>query len=169
MTAATTSAGGSSKGNAVILIGVLIVFALILGGFGIAKYRKGEASRSWPTVEGRITDARVDSTRSDDKTVYQPRVSYSYSVDGTQRVGHSISVISSYSSRGKAEAVLGRYPVGTVVAVHYDPESPGSSLLEPGAGSDAVMILAAAVGCLVLAVVILVSALRRGGSAGAAP
>lgn len=153
--------GQATKGNAVILIGVLLVFALVLGGFGWSKYRLGQASTSWPTVDGQIASAKLDSTRSDGKTKYQPAVSYNYTVDGTSYAGTRISAISSYSSRTKADAVLARYRTGTRVTVHYDPANPRSSVLEPGAGRDAVLILIAAAACLVLAVVILISALRR--------
>ena len=163
MTAATPKKGQSSKGNAVIIIAALLVFAAVLGGFGVAKYRVGAASVDWPTVEGRITDARLASTRSDDTTKYHPTVSYTYDVGGTRHQGSRITAISSYTTRAKAEAVLARYAVGTVVKVYHDPEDPSSSVLEPGVGFDAMMILAAAAGCLALAVLVLVSAIRRGG------
>lgn len=153
--------GQATKGNAAILISVLVVFALVLGGFGWSKYRLGEASTSWPTVDGQIVSAKLDSTRSDGKTKYQPSVSYNYTVDGTSYVGARISAISSYGSRGKADVVLARYRTGTKVSVHYDPANPRSSVLEPGAGRDAVFILVAAAACLALAMLILVSALRR--------
>lgn len=154
--------GQSTKGNAVIIIGALLVFALVLGGFGIAKYRVGAASVDWSTVSGRVTTARLDTTRSNDKTKYQPSVTYAYEVAGTRHNGNRISALSAYTSRGRAETVLARYKVGTAVDVYYDPEDPKSSVLEPGAGRDVMFILVAAVGCLMLAVLVLVSALRRG-------
>ncbi len=57
----TKGGGQSTMGNAVIIIGALLVFALVLGGFGFVKYRVGAASIDWPTVEGRITTARLDT------------------------------------------------------------------------------------------------------------
>jgi hypothetical protein len=163
MAAEAQTGGQNTTSNAVILIAALLVFAAVLGGFGVAKYRVGAASVDWPTVDGRITDSRLDSTRSDNTTTYHPTVSYTYEVGGTRHQGSRITAISGYTSRGKADAVLARYGVGTAVKVSYDPEDPNSSVLEPGVGSDAMMILAAAAGCLALAVLILVSALRRRG------
>jgi hypothetical protein len=69
--------------------------------------------------------------------------------------------ISSYSTRGKADPVLARYRTGTRVSVHYDPANPRSSVLEPGAGRDAVFILVTAAACLALAMLILISVVRR--------
>ena len=161
MTEKTATAGQATKGNAAILVGVLAVFALVLGGFGIAKYRVGAASTSWPTVEGQVTASGLYSHRSDDKTVYRPSIVYTYTVDGRQYSGQRISAVAAYTSRGRAEASRARYEAGTAVLVYYDPESPGSSVLEPGAGSGVILILAAAAACMVLALLILVSALRR--------
>jgi hypothetical protein len=163
MAADTQTGSQNTTSNAVILIAALLVFAAVLGGFGIAKYRVGAASVDWPTVEGRITGARLASTRSDNKTKYQPNVTYTYEVGGASLQGSRITAVSSYTSRGKASAVLARYPVGASVTISYDPENPRSSVLEPGVGSGAMIILAAAGGCLALAVLVLVSALRRRG------
>jgi hypothetical protein len=150
-----------SKSNAAILIGALIVFAAVFGGFGTYKYTVASASSSWPTTQSRITASRLDRTGSGSDTKYRPSVSYRYSVQGTDYTGKRIRAVSSYTSRGKAESELARYPSGATVTVYYDPADPASSVLVPGVTMGIYLMLAVGVACLVLAIAILVSALRR--------
>ena len=161
MTERPTTNPAQSKGNALILVGALVAFAAVFGGFGAFKYAVGSASASWPSTQCQITSSRLDRTGSGTKTKFRPSVSYSYTVQGTGYTGNQIRTVSSYSSQGRAEAELGRYRVGSTVPVYYDPVKPASSLLEPGVTRSVYLILAAGVVCLALAIVILVSSLRR--------
>jgi hypothetical protein len=156
-----TTSSTPSKGNALILIGALVLFAAVFGGFGAFKYVVGSASASWPSTDGRITSSRLNQTGSGTKAKFRPSVSYSYTVQGSGYTGNQIRAVSSYSSRSRAEAELARYRVGSTVPVYYDPAKPASSLLVPGVTRSVYLMLATGIACLALAIVVLISSLRR--------
>ena len=152
---------GNTKGNALIIIVVLIIFGLVLGGFGYVKLKVSRESGTWPTTQGRITMARLDTTRSNNRTKYSPRLNYTYTVAGTRYTGHNVSAVTSYTSRSRAQTVLSRYPAGSVVTVHYNPAKPSSAVLEPGGSGQALLIMGFGVICFILALLVGISALRR--------
>lgn len=87
-----------------------------------------KASTSWPTTTGRITTSEVA------KVMFrkQPRVTYSYSVNGTPFTSQRISFAGGYRPK-ETDAVLSRYPVGSEIPVAYAPEKPAEATLETGA------------------------------------
>ena len=81
--------------------------------------------------------------------------------------GRRITASDEYQkNRASAEDILARYPVGATVTVTYDPEGPGTSLLVPGAPGNTKVMIGAAILCLLAALAIGVSDLRRRGVAG---
>ena len=122
-----------ASGNPAILVVALLVFGLVFGGFGVYKYSIGKKSVSWPSVKGKISYARVHSSRSNGKQKYMPTVKYSYSVNGKSYAGKRITASDDYKqTRSSAADILKNYPVGSVVPVYYDPTAPETSLLAPG-------------------------------------
>jgi hypothetical protein len=89
-------------------------------------------------------------------------VNYGYTVNGRSYTGRRISASDEYQkNRGSAEDILDRYPVGATVTVFYDPENPATSLLVTGAPGNTYVMMAASVFCLLAALAVGVSALRR--------
>jgi hypothetical protein len=87
-----------------------------------------KVSTGWPTTAGKITAAetvRVMFRR-------QPRVTYSYSVNGAPFVSQRISFAGGQKPK-ETDAILARYPVGKEVPVSYAPENPAEATLETGA------------------------------------
>jgi hypothetical protein len=87
-----------------------------------------KASTGWPTVSGTITT----SERAKVMFRKQPRVTYSYSVNGTPLAGNRISFAGGYPPK-ETDAILSRYPVGREVVVSYAPDKPAEATLETGA------------------------------------
>ena len=95
--------------------------------------RDGQASESWPTTTGTITTSELRTQRSGDGYTYSPRVVYEYSVAGETYTSGRITVADGSSSRANgAQEKVAQYPLGTEVAVHYDPDLPTEALLEVG-------------------------------------
>lgn len=94
---------------------------------------EAKASEDWPTVQGQITKSQIGKKRDDGSTYYFPEVSFKYAVDGKNYNGSKVRTIqtNTTSSRG-VKKTIGRYPVNSPVTVHYDPELPDVSVLEPG-------------------------------------
>jgi hypothetical protein len=90
-----------------------------------------KASTAWPTTTGKITSAEVA------KVMFrrQPRITYSYSVNGTPFSFQRISFAGGYRPK-ETDEILGRYPVGSDVTVSYAPDKPAEATLETGANKQ---------------------------------
>ena len=162
---ADETASKSQGSNPAILIAALLIFGLVLGGFGMYRYNMGRESGSWPVVQGKITYARPEPRRVKSRTQYHPGVRYTYTVNGRSYTGNRITASEIYQkSRSGAEDILRKYPVGGQIPVHYNPADPGVSLLETGLPKNVLVLLGGAAACLFFAGAITVSVLKKRGS-----
>lgn len=127
----------------------LLIFAIafILGGWFFYKnisqtiVEEAEASKSWPTAEGIVTHADINTHLSDGTSMYAADIKYTYVVDGKTYSGNRISTLDgSSSSASEAKKDIQKYSEGSSVTVYYDPEVPAASLLESGSGFFTYMI-----------------------------
>jgi hypothetical protein len=107
---------------------VLLVVAVL------AKLLEARKASTWSTASGRVvtSETRTEHQRSagGETTVKtMPLVEYEFSVGGQKWRGNRIS-IGEDSGGANTEATLGRYPIGSVVSVYYDPADPKKSVLE---------------------------------------
>jgi hypothetical protein len=106
----------------------------------IAGYRKGRRIQTWPQTTGRVTQSEIVRRQGQRTYIEEPHVFFSYSVDGTEYVGHTMSVLEVDTSlKQDAEAKLRPYPVGQEVAVFYNPKDPKDSLLEKETSGTALL------------------------------
>src|SRR5687767_685779 len=111
---------------------MLQLIFLIVFPFAVYKAWKNvqlaKLSTGWPTVPGRITAAETM------KVMFrrQPRVTYTYSVNGAPFSSQRISFAGGYKPK-ETDAILARYPVGAEIPVSYSPEKPAEATLETGA------------------------------------
>lgn len=66
---------------------------------------------------------------------------YRFEVNGESRVGTRVTFLGESSSESWATDVAQRYPPGTTVGVHYDPDDPGIAYLEMAGGSTLPWVL----------------------------
>ena len=93
-------------------------------------------SEEWPQTEGEITDGEVISFRSDGQNMYRASLVYKYEVDGKQYHSDVIEKgISSTSIQYFPKRKVEKHPIGSKVAVFYNPSHPSEALLEPGLGA----------------------------------
>lgn len=142
-----------------LVVGVLLLVLFV--GF----HRRDAAVRRWPTINGRIVSSGIhEFQRRRDKplrtmrgprmmkTMYMPVVEYSYTVGGRDHVSRSIWDGTEVSgSRVYAQGIAGRYPVGRMVTVHYDPADPAKAALEVGGGWHWAMLAGAVIAFAVAA------------------
>ena len=84
---------------------------------------------------GRRFPVRLCTRRSPIATaLYSPLVRYKYSVSNRAFTGERIcfGLDGMFAGYKFAQRYTQRYPVGSPVAVYYDPEQPSQSVLEPG-------------------------------------
>ena len=106
--------------------------------YGLWNLQRAGRSADWPAVRGVITSSTIRRLPSGGKgrsrsSNYKARIEYEYTVDGVALSGDRVSFEdASRNSGGQARAIAGRYPVGTEVAVYYDPDDPATAVLQPG-------------------------------------
>jgi hypothetical protein len=128
----------------------LFGFGLLMLLFFYAARRSAKAAATWPSVRGKIVKSEVEEyqERDDDDgrttwhTAYRPAVEYAYAVNGREHRGNQINHAMTVSAgRGYAEKVAAKYPVGSEVDVHYDPNNPSTSALRTAGGAGATWII----------------------------
>ncbi len=124
--------------------------------------KEARRAKSWPTTPGRVVSSRVESYR---KRVggggqtgnlvrfYDAVIEYAYTVK--EREYHSTQLSfgakESTTAKGPADAKAARYPEGSEVPVHYEPENPANAVLEVKAALNWLVWTIAAV-CVALTV-----------------
>lgn len=127
---------------------VMTAVGLVVVAFGLRQFRAGFGSRNWPTVEATVTATgiSVKGGGEDSGTTYVPELHYEYEVDGTAYVGSRYSFGGAkdpaFDSREAARTWIDdHWPVEGRIAVHYDPDRPDVSVVEPGAWRSLVTVL----------------------------
>jgi len=128
-----------------VFIGVWVtIWSLFTLGFDAMSvrgiYLQAAAAR-YPTVRGRVIESRVER-HGGRHTSYVPTIHYRYAVDGRtydgRRWGYGVNV----SGEEEAERLVGPYPAGREVDVHYNPRDPADAILLAGVrGADVFMVL----------------------------
>ncbi len=113
---------------------VIVLFTLGLGllGYNWSQQHKAWESRQWPTVQGQVISTGMAESSDDNGVAYAPIVRYTYEVDGVEYQSSRIAFgpTEYTSSRRKVAQVLARYPEGSAVTVHYNPNDPHEAVLE---------------------------------------
>lgn len=108
-----------------VIIGVFLVFfSFAAFSYFYRAYLVGKASMMWPTVEGEVVTSGILGSKA-----VNPRVVFSYIVDGIKYISnaktigdlYSISFSSTGSARAAAEQIVQNYPVGKKITVYYNP------------------------------------------------
>ena len=101
-----------------------------------------EAS-NWPTTSAIITQSTVErittkqkksdgSNRMEDRITFRPSIMFEYSVDGIEHTGTTLSFSQrTYSTTEDAASLLKGYTVGSATPVHYNPDNPQESVVQP--------------------------------------
>lgn len=125
------------------LVALIGAVGLFLSGRDLLR---GRSSASWPTTQGEVVFAQIESHMStdsdgDSSMTYGAKIVYNYQVGGQQFTGdrHRFSQASTSSAR-RAQETVNRYPVGSMVTVYYDPNNPQLSVLEPGTGAGGIIV-----------------------------
>lgn len=116
-----------------ILIGGAILYS------GVKSLFEANASKSWPTVQGKVISSSVDSkSSSKGGTTYHAEVLYEYRVGGETHSSNDVAYGSYGSSNpSHARSIVNKYPAGKEVTVHYSPSNPSKSVLEAGISGQA--------------------------------
>jgi hypothetical protein len=123
------------------LPGVTFLIA-ILGIVSFVRARQlARASTRWPSVSGTVTTSSVieEVIEDDTSTIrrkihrYHADLRYAYRVNARDYVGTSAGFgwTAVYGARDQAETAASHHKPGEPVTVYYDPDQPGTAVLEP--------------------------------------
>lgn len=116
-------------GGLLLLLCGIVISPWCLGSLTIALH-----SRRWPQAPGRVTESETrPNQRANGLPGHRYRVLYEYQIGSRVYEGNTVSGgVFPYGSRSWALRRAGAYPAGSTVQVHFDPEDPEQSVLEPG-------------------------------------
>ncbi len=128
---------------AFLLVGILFLcIGLYLFYVQISIYMQGAATTSWPSAQGTIISSTITnftacySTKNGENCypAYRPSITYSYAVDTVSYTENTISLghVMSGNDYSYAASEVAKYPASSDVSVHYNPNLPSESVLEPG-------------------------------------
>ena len=131
-----------------ILILAGVILALVGLGFitsALVSNQRTKAAESWPTMPGTVlhTEIRTHVSRNNRITTrtYEPIIHYQYNLMGKPYESKNLSFGSLRMKNDQAEEIVSRYPVGSSVTVHYDPNKPEKSVLEVTARGGKTMMV----------------------------
>jgi Protein of unknown function (DUF3592) len=120
----------------ILLLLAAVVVGTTMAGGGVQQLYFTLEQQAWPTVTGQVTDQHMWSGISD-----WPGIEYECVLGHDHFLAHGIDRTAddlSHEIRGttttdprEAVALVHRYPVGTLVTVHYNPRYPAQALLNP--------------------------------------
>ncbi len=131
-------------------------FGLVLLLFFIGARRYSKQAANWPSVRGKIVRSVVEQYEERDsdgrlRTSYRPVVEFAYPVRGSDYHGNQTKVgVTVSAGKAYAEKVIAKYPAGSEIDVHYDPNDPSTSALENPTGMTWIVAVAA-LGCFAVA------------------
>ena len=136
--------------TSMLLFGALINFGVGVAFFFIAcrQIQIAFSSKRWPTTAGKITASDFWSDSGAGPTKYAVSIGYEYIVAGHTFIGTEPRIGLNNARTGSRRAAQGlcrKYPVGSRVAVHYDPNDPRRSVVETGMSIPVVLNLLVAI------------------------
>ena len=120
-------------------VGFALLVSLFIWGF----QRTAARQRAWPTVSARVEKSAVhefqeleerDSGSDRWRTMYRSEVIYGYEVAGVRYTGDMATSGTKISSNIESIALRAaeKYPVGAKIDVHYNPDNPAETAINPG-------------------------------------
>lgn len=129
-----------------IFISIFFLVGFGLLGYGVHSFYRGWQALSWPAVEGRLLECRLQEDPGSEGTTWEVKVRYSYSVAGREfeckRVAFGYSGSSTHEEH---KGIYEKLQSGSRVMVHYQPSNPSDSVLAAGFNRSTFLILAFAV------------------------
>ncbi len=118
-----------------IILSLFLVAGLATTAWGWKILARGRRTRQWPTVEGKV----VHSAVKDQDSI--PDIAYAYAVSGVEYRATYQFPGGTQPSQELTATYLAKFPTGSKVTVHYDPNHPDQATLEPGVGRGDWLIL----------------------------
>ncbi|WP_091840629.1 DUF3592 domain-containing protein [Bosea lupini] len=127
----------------------VMLFAGLFGGaallFFVGHRRYLARANAWPVTAGEVVSSTVEQRRSTQNgkthTTYLPVVEFAYIVEGNRLHSRQVKLgLEVSGSASFAQGIADRYPAGSPVEVHYDPQDPSNAALENPTGTNWILL-----------------------------
>jgi Protein of unknown function (DUF3592) len=114
--------------------------------FGLANRRHGRSAGRWPVVAARVDQSRIlefegplTKRGRPTRKLYRPVITYRYEYNGVSYTGDhsSLGFKITANTDAFAKKLVAKYPVGTIVKLHVNPQNASESMLNPSSFSRA--------------------------------
>lgn len=119
-----------------IVLGVsFFVFAVIMA-IAVRQWIKVAEAKRWAVTFATILESHVEGSSDDGGRQYAPVIKYEYTVGARVHIGDTLAFGARHLTEGgiwgekKARRFVEKYPVGSRVEIHYQPNLPWKSVLE---------------------------------------
>ena len=126
----------------IIFFGIFFAVGIAIFSFGYVSLQKAKAAEHWPTTPGEVVASDFVEDSDSDGTTYRAKVSYTYSVNGQEFTSERIAFgYSGSSGHGYHYDIHKELPVGTRLAVRYNPDKPEMAALSYGVNKSIIFLL----------------------------
>jgi hypothetical protein len=116
-----------------VLIGFGAIAFAIGGAVYVVQFRQGlraDASKKWPTSRGTVVSSALEKSPGK-RWRYRAAVQYRYRVTGKDYEAGRVFWAGNEGRQKHMASVVSRYPAGSTVPIHYDPQNPAEAVLDP--------------------------------------
>lgn len=123
-------------------LGIILLFLIVLGSevFFVYCLIEGLKSNNWVEHDAIVISSYVESNKdSDGYVMYTAIIQYQYNVNDVIYTSDSITFMDSVSNwyesssnYRKIKSQVDQYPVGKIITIYYNPDSPAKACIEPG-------------------------------------
>jgi hypothetical protein len=125
-----------------LFISLFFLIGLGLLGWGLISLYRGRQALTWPTVEGRLSECRLQENSDSDGATWQVIVRYGYTVGGSDYEGDRVAFgYCGSSASAEHRAIHEKLQRASRVLVRYDPAHPANSVLAAGFNRSTFVIL----------------------------
>ncbi|PZR93967.1 MAG: hypothetical protein DI537_09045 [Stutzerimonas stutzeri] len=137
----------------VMLLAGLFGAAALL--FFVGHRRYLARANAWPITPGEVVSSSIEQRRSTQngktRTTYLPVVEFAYTVEGNRLHSRQVKLgLEVSGSESLAQGIVDRYPAGSPVEVHYDPQDPSNAALKNPTATNWIL-LGVALACFAIA------------------
>jgi hypothetical protein len=122
---------------------VVFSLALMIIGLGVALYSfkqisLARGSYNWPSVPAKIVSSEVKATQREAEkkrvyTTYSADIAFQYTVNGKEFTSNLAMIDQPPKTFSTdAQTLVQKYPPGSTVMAHYNPQNPNQAILEMG-------------------------------------
>ncbi|MEM9409830.1 MAG: DUF3592 domain-containing protein [Planctomycetota bacterium] len=87
-------------------------------------------AKAWKTATANIIDSRIERHDSDDGPKFTAEFEYEYSVEGLLFKNDRYDFLNTQGNRSSAQKLIAKYPIGTELKIHFDPNNPQNSVID---------------------------------------